>query len=145
VDEQNTIGSLYNFENKLKNTWENSSINKNFDNTVGTEVKSNIFSQITNMPAMKMFSKTMVGMQGFEVIEEKTFKDRMQHATKCLITNSLVPLFFMSVASSLTKNMKSLYRLPIIFSSMVVGTMYTNKTIEASKTKPVKEKQNQSV
>ncbi len=133
VKEENKIGTLYNFEHKLKDTWENSSINKNFDNTVGTEIKSNIFSQITNMPAMKMFSKTMVGMQGFEVIEEKTFKDRMHHATKCLVSNSLIPLFFMSISSSLTKGMQGVYRLPIMLTSMVAGTMYTNKIIDINK------------
>lgn len=125
------IGTLYNIENKLINSWENSSINKNFDNTVGADVKSNIFSRITDMPAMKMFNKTMVGMQGFEVLEEKSFKERMHHARKCLINNSLIPLFFLSVSSSLTKNMKGILRLPIIFASLVGGTMCANKTIDA--------------
>lgn len=143
--EQNKIGDIYNFEDKLINKWENSSINRNFDNTVGSEVKSNIFSQITNMPAMKMFSKTMVGMQGFEVIEEKTFKDRMHHATKCLVSNSLIPLFFLSISSSLTKNMKSIFRLPIIFTSLVCGTMYTNKTIESGQNKKPNKKTDNAV
>lgn len=142
--DENRIGTLYKIEDKLINKWQNSAINKDLENTVGTEVKSNIYSRITDMPAMKMFNKTMVGMQGFEVIEEKTFKERMKHARKCLITNSLVPLFFLSISSSLTKNLKGIVRIPIVFSSLVAGTMYTNKTITSigsstQKTKPKKE------
>lgn len=129
--DENRIGTLYNLEDKLINKWQNSAINKDLENTVGTEVKSNIYSRITDMPAMKMFNKTMVGMQGFEVIEEKTFKERMHHARKCLISNSLVPLFFLSISSSLTKNLKGIIRLPIVFTSLVAGTMYTNKTINS--------------
>jgi hypothetical protein len=124
------IGTLYDMEDRFINTWENSLINKNIDYTMGEELKSNIFSQVTNMPAMKMFNKTMVGMQGFEVIEEKTFKDRMHHATKCIIGNTLVPMFFLSTSASLTKNMKSEFRAPLMLASMVAGTMYTNKLVE---------------
>jgi len=131
--DEGRIGTLYDFENRIKNGWENSSINKNLENTVGAEMKENIFSRITDMPAMKMFNKTMVGMQGFEVLEEKSFKARMNHSRKCLINNSLIPLFFLSISSSLTKNMKGIVRLPIIFASLVGGTMYTNKTVDAIK------------
>jgi hypothetical protein len=129
--EQSKMGTLYDVEDKIINSWENSSINKDFDETIGSEVKTNIFSQITNMPAMKMFTKTMVGMQGFEVIEEKTFKKRMQHARQCLVMNSLIPFFCMSISSSLTKGMKSAFRIPIMLGSMVAGTMYGNKVLES--------------
>lgn len=71
----------------------------------------------------------MVGMQGFEVIEEKTFKKRMKHATGCLISNSVIPLFFLSTATSLTKKMNGIVRAPIIFASLVGGTMYANKAL----------------
>ena len=142
--DENRIGTLYKIEDKLINKWQNSAINKDLENTVGTEVKSNIYSRITDMPAMKMFNKTMVGMQCIEIILEKTVKERMKHARKCLITNSLVPLFFLSISSSLTKNLKGIVRIPIVFSSLVAGTMYTNKTITSigsstQKTKPKKE------
>lgn len=124
------ISNLYNVENKLANKWQNSSINKNLGNTVGDEVKSNIYSRVTDLPIMRMFSKTMVGMQGFEVIEEKTFRERLKHSRQCLITNSLVPLFFLSTATALTKKLKGIIRYPVVFASLVAGTMYTNKMID---------------
>lgn len=123
------IGSLYTYENRLKDNFMNSRFNKDLENTVGAEVKSNIYSRVTDLPAMRMFSTTMVGMQGFEVIEEKTFKKRMKHATGCLISNSVIPLFFLSLASNLTRNMKGIVRMPIIFASLVGGTMYAQKAI----------------
>ncbi len=127
---EDTIGSLYMYENKLINEFKNSRFNKDLDSAVGSEVKSNIYSRITDLPAMRMFSKTMVGMQGFEVIEEQTFKKRMKHATSCLISNSVIPLFFLSTATRLTKGMSTILRAPIIFTSLVGGTMYANKAIK---------------
>ena len=90
----------------------------------------NIISNITNMPEMRIFNNTMVGLQSFQVAEEKTFKDKLKHTTRSLVTNTLVPMFFLSLASNLTKGMKPILRLPLVFTSMVAGTMYTNKKIE---------------
>lgn len=124
------ISTLYNYETRIFDNFKNSRLNNDLEHAVGSEVKSNIYSRITDLRAMRMFSRTMVGMQGFEVIEEKTFRKRMKHATSCLITNSLIPLFFLSTATSLTKKMNSFVRAPIIFASLVGGTMYTNKAIK---------------
>ena len=127
---EDKIGSFYNYETRILDNLKNSRFNNDLENAVGSEIKSNIYSRVTDLPAMKMFSKTMVGMQGFEVIEEKTFRKRMKHATSCLVTNSLIPLFFLSTATSLTKKMNLVLRAPIIFASLVGGTMYTNKAIK---------------
>ena len=127
---ENTFNTIYNYENKLKGNLKNSKINRDLDNKLGNELKSNVYSRITDLPAMRMFSRTMVGVQGFEVIEEKTFKNRMKHATGCLISNSVVPLFFLSTATRLTKGLTTILRAPIIFSSLVGGTMYANKLID---------------
>ena len=138
----NTFGSLYNYEHKLKDNFQQSKFNKDLEHVVGSEVKSNMYSRVTDLPAMRMFSRTMVGMQGFEVIEEKTFKKRMKHATGCLISNSLIPLFFLSTATNLTRKMPAVVRAPIVFSSLVGGTMYTNKWI-ANHEKKIQEKEYQ--
>ena len=124
------MGSLYKYESRIINDLKNSKINKDLETTLGSEVKSNVYSRITDLPAMRMFSRTMVGVQGFEVIEEQTFKKRMKHATSCLISNSIVPLFFLSTATRLTKGMNTMLRAPVIFASLVGGTMYTNKAIK---------------
>lgn len=118
---------------KLKDKIKNNTIQhdfKHFDNFVDENTKKNIISNITNMPEMRIFNNTMVGLQSFQVAEEKTFKDKLKHTTRSLVTNTLVPMFFLSLASNLTKGMKPILRLPLVFTSMVAGTMYTNKKIE---------------
>ncbi len=128
--EDESFNKIYDAKNKIINTFKESSLNKNLEETVGTEIKSNMYNRVFDFPAMKMFATSMVGMQGFEVIEEKTLKKKMKHATKCLIANSVVPIFFLSTASTLTKNMNNALRLPITFATMIFGTMYTNKFID---------------
>lgn len=125
----NTFNTIYNYEDRIKNNLKNSRINHDIDDKLGSELKSNIYSRVTDLHAMRMFSTTMVGVQGFEVIEEKTFKKRMKHATSCIISNSIIPLFFLSMGTRLTKGLHSVVRAPIIFTSLVGGTMYANKLI----------------
>jgi hypothetical protein len=128
--EDESLEKIYETKNKLVHTFQDSSLNKNLGNTVGSDVRSSMYNRVFDFPAMKMFTTSLVGMQGFEVIEEKTFKSRMKHATKCLIANSVVPVFFLSTATTLTKNMKGLIRLPLTFATMIFGTMYTNKFLD---------------
>ena len=83
------------------------------------------------MPEMKIFNSTMIGLQSFQIAEEKTFKDKLRHTTRNLITNTLVPMFYLSLASNVTKGIKKNFlRVPLVFASMVAGTMYTNKKLE---------------
>lgn len=139
--EDESLNKIYDAKNKIINSFRESSINKNLENTVGSEIKSNMYNRVFDFPAMKMFATSMVGMQGFEVIEEKTLKARMKHATKCLVANSIVPVFFLSTASTLTKNMNNALRLPITFATMIFGTMYTNKFIDKHQYKQTANKQ----
>lgn len=116
---------------KFKDKLMNNSITNEFDNIVGEDTKKNILSNLTNMPEMKIFNSTMIGLQSFQITEEKTFKDKLKHTTKNLITNTLVPMFYLSLASNVTKGIKrDILRVPLVFASMVAGTMYTNKEIE---------------
>lgn len=121
---------LYNTHNKIKNGLENNSINKNLENILGKEIKSNMYSRITDLPAMRMFNRTMISTQGFEVLEEESFKKKLHHTTRCMVKNALVPVFFLSTASACTKHLRDWCRLPIIFGTMIFGTMYTNKFID---------------
>ena len=128
--EDKSFDKINDTTNTLINSFKESGLNKTLDNAVGTEVKNSMYNRIFDFPAMKMFTTSMVGMQGFEVIQEKTLKSRMMHTTKCLIANSVVPIFFLSTATSLTKKMNSAIRLPLTFATMIFGTMYTNKLID---------------
>ena len=128
--EDKSFDKINDTTNTLINSFKESGLNKTLDNAVGTEVKNSMYNRIFDFPAMKMFTTSMVGMQGFEVIQEKTLKSRMMHTTKCLIANSVVPIFFLSTTTSLTKKMNSAIRLPLTFATMIFGTMYTNKFIK---------------
>lgn len=121
---------IYSTKNDIMSKFQESGLNRTLENTLGIEVKDSMYNRFFDFPAMKMFTASMVGMQGFEVIEEKTLKKRMKHATKSLVANSVVPIFFFQTASALTQKMKPILRLPITFTTMIYGTMYTNKFID---------------
>lgn len=143
--EDDSFNKIYDAKSKIINSFRESNLNKNLDNAVGSEIKTNMYNRVFDFPAMKMFATSMVGMQGFEVIEEKTLKSRMKHATKCLVANSIVPVFFLSTASTLTKKMNSALRLPLTFATMIFGTMYTNKFIDKHQYKPKTNKSDKNI
>lgn len=94
------------------------------------ETREIVNSRITDMPQMKFFSSSLIGAQAIDLAKEKEADKRLKHTTKCLITNSLLPLFFLSASSVMTNKLKTIYRIPIIFSALVGGTMLTNKYLE---------------
>ena len=102
---------------------------KNLDNMINEDTKKNIISNIYNMPEMKMFNNSFIGLQSFRIAEEKTFKDKLKCTTKSLLKDTLVPVFFLSLSSSVTKGMKSIIRVPIIFTTLCLGTMAANKKL----------------
>lgn len=143
--EDESFKKIYDAKKKIVTTFKDSGINKNLENTVGSDVKTGMYNRVFDFPAMRMFTTSMVGMQGFEVIEEKTLKSRMKHATKCLIANSMVPVFFLTTATKLTQGLNQAIRLPLTFATMIFGTMYTNKYIDNHLYKhSAKKEQNQS-
>lgn len=97
---------------------------------VDEKTKKNIISNITNMPEMRVFSNTLIGLEGLRITEEKTFKDKLRRSTNSILKGTLVPMLFLSLTSNITKGMKSIYRVPIVFTSLVAGTMLVNKKID---------------
>lgn len=102
---------------------------KNLDNIVDEKTKKSIIYNIYNMPEMRVFNNSFIGLQSFSIAEEKTFKDKLKHTTKSILKDTLIPVFFLSLSTSVTKGMKSIFRIPIVFSSLVAGTMYANKKL----------------
>ena len=97
---------------------------------VDQETKDNIFSNIGNMQEMKVFNNAFVGLESFHIAEEKTFKDKLRETTKSLVAKTLVPVFFLSLASNLTRGMKLIYRVPLVFASLSAGMIATDKKLE---------------
>lgn len=89
-----------------------------------------LYSSVTGMPKMKFFSSGLVGMDAIDLAKDIEFDKRLDHTTKYLLNDTLLPLLFLSTSSALTKNMKAIYRIPIIFSSLVGGTLILNKLLE---------------
>ena len=120
---------------KLKSKFKDNVVSQDINNIVNEDTKNNIISNITNMPEMKVFTNTMIGLQSLRIAEEKTFKDKLRRTTSSLLKGTLVPMFFLSLTSNITKGMRSIYRVPIVFTSLVAGTMITNKKIDKKMSK----------
>ena len=103
---------------------------KNLDNIVDEKTKKSIIYNIYNMPEMRVFNNSFIGLQSFKIAEEKTFKDKLKHTTRSVLKDTLIPVFFLSLSTSITKGMKGIYRIPIVFTSLVAGTMFANKKLE---------------
>lgn len=102
---------------------------KHLDNIVDERTKKSIIYNIYNMPEMRVFNNSFIGLQSFRIAEEKTFKDKLKHTTKSVLKDTLIPVFFLTLSTSITKGMKSIFRIPIVFTSLVAGTMYANKKL----------------
>lgn len=110
---------------KLEQMWDDRKLK-----VLDDETQDIVNSRITDMPQMKIFSSSLIGAQAIDLAKEKEFDKRLKHTTKCLITNSLLPLFFLSASSVMTNKLKTGYRIPIIFSALVGGTMLSNKYLD---------------
>ena len=113
--------------NKIKKKFPNDI--KHLDNIVDEKTKKSIIYNIYNMKEMRLFNNSFIGLQSFRIAEEKTFKDKLKHTTKSVLKDTLIPVFFLTLSTSVTKGMKSIFRIPIVFTSLVVGTMYANKKL----------------
>ena len=104
------------------------------DNNIMKDVDENtrdiMYSRITDMPQMRIFTTGMIGTQAIDLAKNKEFDKRLKYTTECLINDTLIPIAILSTASALTKSIKALYRIPIIFASLVGGTMLTNKLLQ---------------
>ena len=120
-------------ENKLQDEEQNKFaqyIDETLTKNIDPKTKEVVYSRITDMPQMKVFTTSLIGAQAIDLSKDKEFNKRLKNTTKCLINNSLFPLLFLSTSSTLTKHLHARYRVPIIFGSLVGGTMLTNRLYE---------------
>ena len=82
------------------------------------------------MPKMRFLSAGMIGADAIEIAKDREFDKRLKHTTGYLVNDTLVPLLFLSVSSALTKNLKSAYRIPVIFFSIFGGTLAAQKIFD---------------
>ena len=104
------------------------------DNNIMKDVDENtrdiMYSRITDMPQMRIFATGMIGTQAIDLAKNKEFDKRLKYTTECLINDTLIPIAILSTTTAFTKEVKPLYRIPIIFASLVGGTMFANKLLQ---------------
>ena len=98
--------------------------------TTDENTRELIYTSVTDMPQMKFLTSGMVGTQAMEIAKDKEFDKRLRNTTQYLMNDTLVPLLFLSISSALTKKMHTLKRVPIIFGSIMGGTMITQKILD---------------
>ena len=69
----------------------------------------------------------------FDITDDEKYSKQVKNATKYLLLNTMVPLFFFSVSSALTKKLKNIYRFPIMFASLVTGSLLVKNAVENKK------------
>ena len=110
------------------------SINKNFDarveKIVGEDVKNAMYERVVDMPQLNMLTSSLVGAAALDLSKETETKTRLKKTTSCLINMSLIPMLLLSSATALTQKLRLRYKIPIIFTSLVGGTVLINRIQE---------------
>lgn len=106
------------------------------DSVVTKGVRREMVSRVTDMPFFSLLTKSFIGLEGLNVTDEEKYSKQVKNASKYLVVNSLVPLFFLSISSTLTKKMKNIYRFPIMFTSLVAGTYLVKKVLDHKVSSP---------
>lgn len=103
---------------------------KNVDNVVSKKVQEEMFWRMTDFKAFDAFNSAFVGLAGLDITDDEKYSKQVKNASKYLLLNTMIPLFFFSLSSSLTKNLKTLYRLPIMFTSLVTASLLVKKFLD---------------
>lgn len=102
-------------------------VDKSLAKVTDAETRDAFYASISDLPVI---SSGMLGANAIEFAKEREFSKRLQHTTGYLINDTLIPLIFLSVAGSLTKNMKPQLRIPLVFASLFGGTLATGKIVD---------------
>lgn len=133
-----TGNGIHKIENKKKDDLESpvqiqkveNFMHKNVDNVVSKRVQDEMFWRMTDFKAFDVFSSGFVGLASLDITNEEKYSKQVKNASKYLMLNTFVPLFFFSLSSALTKNLKTVYRIPIMFTSLVAATLGVKKAVD---------------
>lgn len=103
---------------------------KKLDKVIDKKIQEEAFWRVLDFPVFNVLTSPFVGLQGLEITDDEKYSKQVKNASKYLLVNSLVPLFFFSLSSALTKKFKNIYRIPIIFTSLMVGTLSVKKILD---------------
>lgn len=105
-------------------------IDNNMDKITDENTRDILYSSITEMPKMKFLSSGMIGADAIEISKNKEFDKKLKHTTGYLVKDTLIPLLLLSTSSTLTKKVKTIFRIPIIFCTLFGGMLLTRKILE---------------
>ena len=106
---------------------------KNVDTVVSKDVQEEMFWRMTDFKLFSALNSAFVGLAGLDITDDEKYSKQVKNATKYLLLNTMVPLFFFSVSSALTKKLKNIYRFPIMFASLVTGSLLVKNAVENKK------------
>ncbi len=95
-------------------------INKEFSKDPANKV----FASISFLPVMRALDFPMTAVQGFEINKINEFSDRIKKTSYSLIANAIVPTFFISIATAITKQWKDYAKYPFIALSTLLGMAF---------------------
>ena len=94
------------------------------------DVKNAMYERVVDMPQLNMLTSSLVGAAALDLSKETETKTRLKKTTSCLINMSLIPMLLLSSATALTQKLRLCYKIPIIFTSLVGGTVLINRIQE---------------
>ena len=115
-------------------------MNKQVDKVVTTDVREEMMNRVTDFSTFKLFWSSFVGLEGLEITDDEKYSHQLKNASKYLMLNSFVPLLFLNMTSALSKGMKDVYRLPLMFGALVGGTLCVKKVVDKNERKELAEK-----
>ncbi|MCM1009377.1 MAG: hypothetical protein NC390_00680 [Fusobacterium sp.] len=109
---------------------------KKVDTVIDKKLQEEAFWRVLDFPIFNVLTSPFVGLQGLAITDDEKYSKQVKNASKYLLVNSLVPLFFFSLSSALTKKLKNVYRIPIMFASLMTGTMAVKSVLDHKLNKP---------
>ena len=103
------------------------------DTVVSKDVQEEMFWRMTDFKLFSALNSAFVGLAGLDITDNEKYSKQVKNATKYLLLNTMVPLFFFSLSSALTKKIKNIYRFPIMFASLVTGSLLVKNAVDSKK------------
>lgn len=117
--QQNTSAKEHTASSKANYNYLNY-INKEFSKDPANKV----FASMSFLPVMRALDFPMTAVQGFEINKINEFSDRIKKTSYSLIANAIVPTFFISIATAVTKQWKDYVKYPFIAFSTLIGMAF---------------------
>ncbi len=105
-------------------------IENNLSKFTDENTRNILYTSVSDLPKIKILSSGMIGADAIEIAQNNKLEKKLEHTTRYLVNDTLVPLIFLSASSALTKRMKAKYRIPVIFLSLFCGTLATQKILD---------------